>query len=123
RTQLFEYVEILHEQVSPNVYNLVVEVTPRFRVLEVRFEGNQRVKDSRLEREAKIQPNQALDERQVKQDAEALREFYQKAGYNQVDIDYTIDRDRVGGFGTVTFNIREGPKVKIARVRFEGNEN
>jgi outer membrane protein insertion porin family len=123
RTQLFEYVEVKHEAVGNDIFNLVVEVTPKFRVLDVRFEGNQRVKDSRLEKEAKIRPNQALDERQVKEDAEKLREYYQKAGYNQVSVNYTIDKDRIGGFGTVIFNIREGAKVKIGEIKFEGNDS
>jgi outer membrane protein insertion porin family len=123
RTGLFEFVEVKYEQPDPNgrVYNLVIEVTPKFRVLNVRFEGNQKVKASRLEKEVKIKPNQALDERQVKEDAEKLREYYQKAGYNQVSINYTIDRDRIGGFGTVIFKIREGAKVKIGDIKFVGN--
>lgn len=123
RTQLFEYVEVKPEATTNNVYDLVVEVTPKFRVLDVRFEGNKRVKDSRLEKEAKTKPNQALDERQVKEDAEKLREYYQKAGYNQVSVNYTIDKDRIGGFGTVIFNIREGAKVKIAEIKFDGNKS
>ncbi len=121
RTQLFEYVDIKQEITGPASLNLVIEVTPKFRVLAVRFEGNQKVKSSRLEKEAKIKPNQALDERQVKEDSEKLREYYQKAGYNQVSINYTIEKDRVGGFGTVIFKIREGAKVKIAEVKFVGN--
>jgi outer membrane protein insertion porin family len=125
RTGLFEFVEIKYEPVEgqPNTVNLVVEVTPKFRVLSVRFEGNKKVKSTRLEKEIKIKPNQALDERQVKEDSEKLREYYQKAGYNQVNINYTIDRDRVGGFGTVTYKIREGAKVKISEIRFAGNKN
>jgi outer membrane protein insertion porin family len=121
RTGLFEFVEIKYEPVEAQMFNLVVEVTPKFRVLNVRFEGNQRVKASRLEKEAKVRPNQALDERQVKEDAEKLREYYQKAGYNQVSVNYTIERDRVGGFGTVVFKIREGAKVKIGDIKFVGN--
>ena len=111
RTGLFEFVEFKTEEIGPNAFNVVVEVTPKFRVLSVRFEGNQRVKTSRLEKEAKVKPNQALDERQIKEDSEKLREYYQKAGYNQVSVSYTIDRDRIGGFGTVTVKIREGAKV------------
>jgi outer membrane protein insertion porin family len=121
RTGLFEYVEIKTEDIGNNTFNIVVEVTPKYRVLAVRFEGNQRVKTSRLEKEAKIRPNQALDERQAKEDAEKLREFYQKAGFNQVSVNYTIERDRVGGFGTVIFKIREGGKVKISDIKFVGN--
>lgn len=124
RTGLFEFVEVKYEQLDPasRVYNLVIEVTPKFRVLSVRFEGNQKVKSTRLEKEVKIKPNQALDERQVKEDAEKLREYYQKAGYNQISVNYTIDRDRIGGFGTVIFKIREGDKVKIGDIKFVGTK-
>ncbi len=123
RTGLFEFIEVKHEAVNPTTFNLVVEVTPKFRVLAVRFEGNMKMKSNRLEKEVKVKPNQALDERQVKEDSEKLREFYQKAGYNQVSINYTIDKDRVGGFGTVIFKIREGAKVKIAEIKFVGNKS
>lgn len=123
RTQLFEYVEVKLEAVGGNTFNLVVEVTPKFRVLAVRFEGNVKMKANRLEKEAKTKPNQALDERQVKEDAEKLREFYQKSGYNQVSVAYNVEKDRVGGFGTVVFKIREGAKVKIAEIKFVGNKN
>ncbi|MBL9202127.1 MAG: outer membrane protein assembly factor BamA [Opitutaceae bacterium] len=122
RTGLFEFIEVKHEPVNPTTFNLVVEVTPKFRVLAVRFEGNVKMKSNRLEKEVKVKPNQALDERQVKEDSEKLREFYQKAGYNQVSISYTVERDRVGGFGTVIFKVREGAKVKIAEIKFVGNK-
>ncbi len=123
RTGLFEFIEVKHEAVDATTFNLVVEVTPKFRVLAVKFEGNVKVKTNRLEKEVKVKPNQALDERQIKEDAEKLREYYQKAGYNQVTINHTIERDRVGGFGTVFFKIREGAKVKISEIRFAGNKN
>lgn len=123
RTGLFEFIEVKRESVGDGVFNLVVEVTPKFRVLAVRFEGNKKVKASRLEKEVKTRPNTSLDERQVKEDSEKLRDYYQKAGYNQVSVNYTIERDRTSGFGTVIFNIREGHKVKIADIRFVGNEH
>jgi outer membrane protein insertion porin family len=123
RTQLFEFVEVKREMVDEKTVNLVVEVTPKYRVLAVRFEGNTKVKSTRLEKEVKVKPNQALDEKQVKDDSEKLREYYQKAGYNQVSISYNIERDRVGGFGTVIFKIREGEKVKIADIKFVGNRH
>lgn len=123
RTGLFEFIEIKREAVNDRVFNLVVEVTPKYRVLAIRYEGNRRVKDRRLEREIKTRPNTALDERQVKEDAEKIREYYQKTGYNQVAVNYAIERDRATSFGTVIFRIREGERVKIADVRFVGNES
>lgn len=123
RTGLFEFIEVKREVLADGRVNLVFELTPKYRVLAVRFDGNQRVRDRRLEREVKTKPNFALDERQVKEDAEKIREYYQKSGFNQVSVYYEIDRNRATGFGTVTFKIREGQKVKIRRVNFVGNEN
>lgn len=121
RTNLFEFVQVKQEQVSPNTFNLVIEVTPLFRVLAVKFEGNERVTARRLGRETKSKANLALNDRQVKEDAEKIREYYQKEGYNQASVTYTIDRDRGAGLGTITFKIKEGNKVKISAVRFTGN--
>ncbi|MBP9913137.1 MAG: outer membrane protein assembly factor BamA [Opitutaceae bacterium] len=123
RTGLFELIEVKQEAAAGDVVNLVFEVTPKFRVLAIRYEGNSRVKSKRLEKEVKTKPNTSLDERQVKEDSEKIREYYQKTGYNQISVNYTIERDRATGFGTVVFKIKEGAKVKIVAVRFEGNEH
>ena len=121
KTGLFEFIEIKREQVDPKTINLVIEVTPKFRVLDVKFVGNKKVKSTRLTKEIKTRNNTALDERQVKEDSEKIRDYYQKAGFNQVSVTYTIDRDRSSGLGTITFKIHEGNKVKIADIRFLGN--
>ena len=123
RTGLFEFSEIKREAVNDHVFNLVIEVTPKFRVLAIRYEGNSKVKGRRLEKEIKTRPNMALDERQVKEDAEKIREYYQKAGYNQVSVNYAIERDRATSFGTVVFKIKEGERVRISDIRFVGNEH
>ena len=99
------------------------ELTPKYRVLAVRFRGNQRVKTARLEKEITTRPNTALDERTIKADAEKLHEYYQKHGYNQAQVTYDIERDRSAGYGTVIFKIREGQKVRIADIRFVGNDH
>jgi len=123
RTGLFEFIEVKREELPNNVVNLVFEITPKYRVQAVRFEGNKRIKSNRLEKEISIRPNTALDERAIKADSEKLHEYYQKSGYNQAQITYNVERDRTTGFGTVTFKIREGAKVRIADVRFTGNDH
>lgn len=122
RTGLFEFIEVKRESAGNGIFNLVVEVTPKFRVMAIRYRGNHHVKSGRLAKEVKTRPNSSLDERQVKEDSEEIREYYQKAGYNQVAVNYTIERDRSSGFGTVVFNIREGGRVKIGKIIFKGNE-
>lgn len=123
RTGLFEFIEVKREELSDTAVNLVFEVTPKYRVLDVRFEGNKAYKERRLRRELKTLQNGPLDERQVKEDSEKIYEYYQKNGFNQAQVSYTIDRNRSTGFGTVTFKIREGAKVKISSIRFVGNDN
>ncbi len=123
RTGLFEFIEVKREVLPNRVVNLVVEVTPKYRVQSVVFVGNEKIKSSRLEKETKTRQNQALDERQVKEDVEKIREFYQKKGYNRVYINYEVERDRATGYGTVFFKIREGNKVKIAEINFVGNSS
>ncbi|MBC7368484.1 MAG: outer membrane protein assembly factor BamA [Undibacterium sp.] len=123
KTGLFEFIEIKREAVDGKTFNLVVEVTAKFRVLAIRYEGNKKVKGTRLEKEIKTKPNTALDERQVKEDSEKIREYYQKSGYNQVSVTYAVERDRASGFGTVIFKIKEGNKVKIAAIQFIGNQH
>jgi outer membrane protein insertion porin family len=123
KTGLFEFVQTKWEPAGPRSYNLVVEVTPKIRVLAVKYEGNKKVNTNKLEKQTKTRPNTALDERQVKDDEEKIHEYYQKEGYNQATVTYKIDRDRATGFGTVIFQIREGNRVKIADVRFTGNQH
>jgi len=74
-TGLFEFIQIKREQVDEHTVNLVIEVTPKFRVLAIRYEGNKHYKSGRLEKETKTRPNTALDERQVKEDSEKLRDY------------------------------------------------
>ena len=121
KTGLFEFIEVKRETLPNNVLNLVVEVTPKYRVLAIRYEGNKKVKSTRLQKEVQSKTNAALDERLVKEDAEKIRAYYQKTGYNQVQVTSAIERNSGTGFGTVIFTIKEGNRVKISDIRFVGN--
>jgi len=123
KTQLFEFIEAKREQAAGNVVNLVFEVTPKFRVLAVKFDGPKAYKDRRLMKEIKSVANGPLDERQIKDDAQKIYELYQKAGYNQAQVTYTVDRNRSTGFGTITFKVREGARVRISAINFVGNDH
>lgn len=123
RTGIFEFIEVKREELPGNVVNFVVEVTPKFRVLNVTYEGNREVKTRRLNNEVKTLANGPLDERQIKEDTQKIYEYYQKRGFNQAQISYSIERNRSTGFATVTFKIREGARVKIDAVNFIGNDS
>lgn len=123
RTGQFEFIEFKRGALVDGKVDLVVEITSKYRVSKVEFDGNVKVKDKRLAKEAKTKENLPLDERQVKEDSEKVREYYQKSGYNQAKVDYKIERDRATGLGRVIFTVDEGQKVRIKKVNFEGNPN
>jgi outer membrane protein insertion porin family len=123
KTGLFEYIEVKREIQPDSTVNLVVELTPKYRVLSIRFEGNQKVKISSLAKSVKTKAGATLDERQVKEDSEKLHDYYEKHGYNQATVSYSINRDRNSGLGIVIFKIHEGNKVHIADIRFIGNQH
>ena len=123
KTGFFEFIEVKRDVRPDRFVNLVIEITAKFRVLSVLYEGNKQVKSSRLGKEIKTKSNTSLDERQVKEDVEKIREYYQKAGYNRAQVSYSIERNRTTGFGTVTFKISEGKKVNIADIKFTGNDH
>ena len=54
RTGLFEFIEVKREELPNNVVNLVFEITPKYRIQAIRFEGNKRLKSSRLEKQVGI---------------------------------------------------------------------
>lgn len=123
RTQLFEHVEVRLQPVEDNQVDLLFDIRPKFRIASISFDGNERIRDLRLEKEVEIEVNHILNERRVKEGAKALKEYYLKRGYSQARVDYEIDRNPATGFGNVVYKVREGGKYKISKVRFTGNEN
>ncbi len=121
-TGLFEFIDVQLERVQPGVVNITFLVRPRFRVELISFVGNSRVTGNRLLKEMQTQPESFLDELQVKNDVDALKEFYIKKGFSDVEIDYEVARDKLRGTARLTITIDEGRKVRIAKVKFEGNE-
>ena len=123
RTQLFEHIEVRLQPVGSDEVDLFFDIRPKFRIASISFDGNERIRDRRLENEVTILPNQILNERRVKEAGQAIEEFYLKRGFSQARIEYEIDRNPATGFGNVIYKIREGGKYKISKVKFTGNES
>ncbi|MBT7866376.1 MAG: outer membrane protein assembly factor BamA, partial [Opitutales bacterium] len=123
RTQLFEHIEVRLQPVGEKEVDLLFDIRPKFRVASISFDGNQKLRDNRLEKELEVSVNHVLNERRVKDGAKALKDYYLKRGFSQARVEYEIDRNPATGFGNVVYKIREGGKYKITKVKFEGNEN
>lgn len=123
RSGLFEYIEARLAPVGESEVDVIFDIRPKFRISAITFEGNDRLSNRKLENEIEITVNQTLNEPRVKAAAEKIQELYLKKGFSQARVEYQIDRSPGTGFGTVTFQIREGRKFKITKIDFMGNES
>ena len=120
-TGYFRNVDVSWE-VKDSGIDLVYTVQGKPKLTEIRFEGNEEIKEKRLTKQVTSKVGEPIDEKTLFEDAKAIREYYQKKGFQNTTVDYVplINEDR--GQGSVTFEIVEAPKVKIDKVLFKGNQ-
>ncbi len=121
-TRLFDFIEAKTEPMDDEQVRVIFSVQARYRIRNVRIEGNEEVKTRRLRREIESESGYSLDERRVRRDADAMLTYYRERGYTDAVVDYTIERDSETGLGDVIFKIEEGLRLKIKRVEFVGNQ-
>jgi outer membrane protein insertion porin family len=100
-------------------------------VKQISFEGNTHFSDWRLRKEMKtkrktlvsfIDKSGRLDEAQLEQDLDKLREFYQNHGYIDVEIkDVRRERSEKGPL-TLTIVISEGPQYHVGKLTISGEK-
>jgi outer membrane protein insertion porin family len=98
---------------------LTFVVVERDIVRDVRFTGNKAFKDKKLQAKAAISRGNFLDELEAESARLALQEFYRSNGYAFAEVSYN-KQDFENGI--LHYQIREGSPVKIAEVKFEGNQ-
>src|SRR5437763_7132913 len=101
-------------------------------ISQVRFEGNAHISDRTLRKQMKtrgrsliyfVDKTGRLDEVQLEQDMDKLREFYQDHGYIDVEIK-TPRRERTEkGPMIITIPIVEGPQYHVKKLTISGHQN
>lgn len=123
QTGNFEFVEVLRNTLDDGNIKLSFVVVPKFRISAILFDGNDSISDRKLKKEIELEVGLPLDEALVKGEETKLIEYYQKKGYSNAQISYSINRDEKLGTGQVIFNIQEDQRYKIDRIKFVGNES
>ena len=85
------------------------------------FEGNQRLDNDELLEEVRLRPRVVYTRAKVRADVQRMLELYRRKGRFAAAIEPKIiqrEQNRVD----LVFEIAEGPKTKIARINFLGNE-
>jgi outer membrane protein insertion porin family len=97
-------------------------------VRSVRFEGNQHFSDKTLRKQMKtrgktliafIDKSGRLDETQLQQDLDSIKEFYQNHGYIDVEVK-DVRKERANGPIIVTIAVTEGPQYHVGKLSFSG---
>ena len=100
------------------VLTYLVQIRPR--ITDIKIEGNHKLSDSKIKKKITVKIGDALDEQKLYTIEQDIRDLYQKHGYADSTIKYSLNIDPVTGHGTVTFQISESIKVEIVDIQFIG---
>jgi outer membrane protein insertion porin family len=90
-------------------------------IVRIEFQGNKKFDDAKLKEKLGITTGSIADAVLIQDNANKLRAFYEEEGYwlsSIVPIIKKIKSEEVG----LTFQVYEGPKVKIDKIIIEGNK-
>ena len=90
-------------------------------VKAVQAVGNRQISDQDLAAEVDILVNTPIDPYAIDRTLRKIRELYKKKGYYQADV--TVDQKELDENNILLFRIREGERLKVTDIRFEGNEH
>ncbi len=99
---------------------LMVAVRENPVINRVVFEGNNAIDDADLEKEVQIRPRQVYTKSRVKSDVQRILDVYRRSGRFSAIVEpkiITLAQNRVD----LVFEITEGDRTGIRRVRFVGN--
>lgn len=88
-------------------------------IAQVRFEGNARFKDDELAKEISVAAGSPLERFAIEQGRDAILNLYRSKGHNDAQV--TIDEPALRTDRVLVYRIVEGPRVRVRKVRFEGN--
>jgi outer membrane protein insertion porin family len=115
----------LNIRVSDKMTDKGVELTyilqGKLKLTGINFEGNTKFSRAKLMKKVKSKVGDPMDERKLFEDEQEIEKLYQKKGYPHTTVKYVqknVDYD--AGKASVTFEIKETPKIKIVEVDFIG---
>lgn len=91
------------------------------KVRDIIITGNKRVKTARLKKELAIKVGDALEGGNIERSVAKLSDYYQRQGYQLVQVVHEEAVDPETGQAVVTFHINEGDRITVDRVDFVGN--
>lgn len=115
----FSYVGVRPESQTDGSVNLVFEVREQTLLSDVQVVGNKAFGDKDLMGEVLLGAGDPIDPFLIDQAAEHIKRVYRSGGYFLVDVE--ADQTTLDENGILILRVREGPRVRIRGIFFEGN--
>lgn len=106
---------------SDGSVSLIVTVTLQPIVKDVQSVGNNELSDEDIAKEVEILIGTPVDRYQLDRACRRIKDMYKDKGYYLADC--TIDEKELEEQGIVLFKVREGERIKVMEIRFEGNNS
>ncbi len=119
---IFSDIQIILEKEMPQGVFLVIKVSEYPRLEGYTFKGNKKIKTKDIKDAIEIYPGQVINPNQILQAKRKIKKLYTKKGYLLATVTTKLDTLSKGRKVTLHFQIHEGKKVKIKRIRFKGNK-
>ncbi|GAX62194.1 outer membrane protein Omp85 [Candidatus Scalindua japonica] len=115
----FDNIEVEVESYEDGV-KVIFLVLERPVIKNIFFAGNGQVKTKKLREAIQVREGDYLKRYLIKLDEDKIREMYQKMGFSHIVI--KSEEKKSNGYVDITYKIREGSKVYIKEIVFEGNK-
>ncbi|MFW5798383.1 MAG: outer membrane protein assembly factor BamA, partial [Planctomycetota bacterium] len=111
---------IMGTESVPGGIRLLVSVTRKDVVGKVEYRGNAQVADAKIAEVTRTTAGTPYDRLTLQEDTRQIIRHYKENGHFFADV--RVERERMKqGVYAVTFVIREGPRVRVRDIEFEGN--
>ncbi|MDA8432522.1 MAG: outer membrane protein assembly factor BamA [Nitrospiraceae bacterium] len=101
---------------------LIYAVKEKPTIIKVDFQGNKELEDSKLKEKISITPGSIADTVLIQDNAIKLKKFYEEEGYWLANV-VPVVRKYSATDVTLTYQIDEGPKIRIHKIIIEGNSH
>lgn len=115
----FDKVTVRVEPRDDGSVALIFDVSEQALLTDVQVVGNKAIPDNTILGMVLLRPGDPADSFLIEQGLDRIVREYQNKGYFVADI--SIDRELLQDSNILVYRVREGPRVKIKGIRFEGN--
>ena len=120
---MFSDIEVLlDKELSTGVY-LTIKVKEYPRLERVELDGNKKIKKKNIEKELNFYRGQVLSPLEAKKAEKKIKKLYEEKGYLLAQVSSEIRDSSVKNRKVLRLKIKEGNKVQIEGISFEGNKS